>query len=449
MKKINIYDSEEVSLSEALKKAKSIINSKTGIVRYLYKSTLYNDEPKFYQYIAKIPKYSFFSIVQTSEEFSGGCSVDKNKAMMKALGEAIERYCMGIYQEENLINAFYNEIKENAVNPNRFIKFSRNQIEKYFKDLADVENKKINWIEGYSITRGKSVLIPAQTVFVPYKYEKNEIMLQQPLSTGGACGTSLAGAIYRGICEVVERDAFMINYLNKLPRKRVTLEKSDNETIKTLLNMFKKYNLDFYLFDFTTDLQIPTFMSLLIDKTGLGPAVHVAAKSDINPETAMIGSIEECQQARPWMRDEMQKKKINRDEIKKHPEKITTFEERGALWEDKEMIPELDFLLENHKTEKVENIPDFSSDSVITNLKTCLNFFKEKNLEVIFVDLTTEDIEELGFKVVKVIIPEMHPLYLTEKFKYLGGERLYNVPKLLGFEQKTEDELNKIPHPFL
>jgi ribosomal protein S12 methylthiotransferase accessory factor len=57
----------------------------------------------------------------------------------------------------------------------------------------------------------------------------------------------------------------------------------------------------------------------------------------------------------------------------------------------------------------------------------------------------------MGFRVVKVVIPNLHPLYLDEKHPYLGGKRLYDVPVKLGFlkNPRKEDEFNKISHPFL
>ena len=69
-------------------------------------------------------------------------------------------------------------------------------------------------------------------------------------------------------------------------------------------------------------------------------------------------------------------------------------------------------------------------------------------LEVIVVDLTTSDVEGLGFKVVKVLIPGMQPIDFGP-WQRLGGPRLYEVPARLGYSAASgPQELNLFPHPF-
>ena len=76
---------------------------------------------------------------------------------------------------------------------------------------------------------------------------------------------------------------------------------------------------------------------------------------------------------------------------------------------------------------------------------------KEKDIEVVYVDITHPKIKKYGIMVVKVFIPKLQPLYLDEYYPYLGGSRLYEVPVKLGFLKvpNQESQLNKIPHPFL
>jgi ribosomal protein S12 methylthiotransferase accessory factor len=72
------------------------------------------------------------------------------------------------------------------------------------------------------------------------------------------------------------------------------------------------------------------------------------------------------------------------------------------------------------------------------------------DLEVIVVDVTTADVEELGFKVVKVLIPGMQPVDFGVQWPHVGGRRLYEAPRRMGYQQfRTQpQELNRFPHPF-
>jgi ribosomal protein S12 methylthiotransferase accessory factor len=69
--------------------------------------------------------------------------------------------------------------------------------------------------------------------------------------------------------------------------------------------------------------------------------------------------------------------------------------------------------------------------------------------DVIIVKLTTPEIEEVGFTVVRVIIPGLQPLDVRMDSRYLGGKRLYDVPVSLGYREKVyEENMCPYPHPF-
>lgn len=145
--------------------------------------------------------------------------------------------------------------------------------------------------------------MPAQLVYVPYSYQHDEPLLRFPISTGAATGVSLDDALYRGICEVVERDAFMITYLNKIVSPQVNLFSIKDKTIYDIANIFKRYKLELVILNLTTDLQIPVFAAVTLDRTGLGPAVSVGLKAGFNIKETIIGAIEESLMVRTWIRD--------------------------------------------------------------------------------------------------------------------------------------------------
>ena len=65
-----------------------------------------------------------------------------------------------------------------------------------------------------------------------------------------------------------------------------------------------------------------------------------------------------------------------------------------------------------------------------------------------FKDITTHDVRQLGFFSVKVFIPQLVQLAGAYPFYFLGGERLYSVPKEMGYKSNDFHHLNKYPHPF-
>ena len=428
-------------VDDVLIKTKDMINSRIGIVTELFKSNNYNDEPKFITYVSKVPNVSVFMNVMRGDKLQGGMSLDENEAKMKALGEAIERYSLGMYNEAEFKIASYKDVKDVAVDPKKFCYFTEEQLKRdEFKNFRFDENSIFKWKKAFLITENREILVPAQIVHVPYVY-KNEPVIMLPITTGVALSTCMSGAIYRGICEIIERDAFMINYLNKLPREEIDLESIEDKRIKKILEMVKRYDLELHVFDITTDIKIPAVMTILIDRSSIGPFVSVGLNAELDPIKAVLGSIYEAHYTRPWMRS------IKYKFGDKNIDNIRSIEDRGLYWYKKSMIDKLDFIIKSGKKKKFEDIENLSTESSINNLKTALNFLKERKMTVIVADATTPDVKSLGFNVVKVMIPEMEPLYLDEKYRHLKNDRLRTVPKTL--EYKSLKVLNEVPHPFL
>ena len=434
---MNIFDNEEISYKDLMNELNKIIISQK-IIKSVKKSFSFTDEPKFFQFYSELIK-------KFNKGDSGSClSINENKAKIKAIAETIERYSLGEFKKKDLIKTSYNKDKR-CVDPSLFLSFSEKQIGEDIK----IYKKKLReflfyWTEGYSLFDHKKILIPTQLVYVPYYMDK-EVLLRHPISTGAAFGSSLAGALYRGICEVVERDAFMITYLNKLKAPRIDLENIQNKQINSYLTWFKKYFLELYVFDITTDIKIPTVLCIILDKSGVGPALSFGAKADINYIDAVIGAIEEAQNSRVWIRY----LKVKRKNIKNIKE-INEPEDRAIYWYGLKRINNFDFLLKNKKT-KIDFKKFKRINKTRQKLKEVLKILKKNKKNIFFVNLTPKEIKKYGFKVVKAIIPKMQPLYLYEDFKYLGEARLYNIPVILGYRKVPEKEskLNKVPHPFV
>lgn len=434
---------EELDLYSAIKKALKLVGKK-GPITSLYKNPRYNDEPQFFQYTAAIRKNSSLSNTHDAENLAGGTAFSKEKAVMKALGEAIERYCLSIFKRKQLIYAPSKKLIKDYLDPSAVVSFSSAQLkDNNPKIFALKQDSKFWWVKGFSITDNKEILVPAQLVYVPY-HTYDEPVIRLPVTTGASAGTSLEGAVIRGICEIVERDSFMIFYLNKLTAPKLDLSKTGDETLIQIRESFKRYNLNLFVFNISTDLPFTSIMAIIADKTGIGPAVSVGLKCSFSAKEAIIGAVEEAQQVRSWIRDEMHNQKnpiIN-------PDHIVDLKDRGLYWSRLERIRDLDFFLNSKKIIFVDN---FIEKSALSEFDTLMQRLSRKKLEVIFVDVTRPEVKKAGFFVVKVIIPQLQPLYLYENFKYLGGERLYNVPKALDYKNtpRNENELNSTPHPFL
>lgn len=441
MKFPNIFDKNEKNDREAFRLMLDITNPKNKVISAVTRIINYNDEPKLFHIGYKFRVSSKISDTENYEDYTGGISFNKRKAYMKALGEVIERYCLAIYKEKDFKGFSYKKINNLAVNPKDFSSFTKEQLNtKEFKDFRFDEKTKFKWLKGFSIFERKEKCLPAQLIYVPYIFS-NEPVIRLPISTGAAAGTSLSGALYRGLCEIVERDSFMIYFLNRISPARIDFSDCKNKEINKILNYIKRYELEILIFDITTDVKIPTVLSIITDKTEIGPAISLGLKTDLNIRKAIIGSIEESLQSRSWIRDEMYNKKKTKDKFK------DIIIERGLYWSKKERIKKLDFLLKTRKSKNYNKYKINTIQDARKKLGVVLEELKKANVNIFFSDITVPFIKKNGFFVVKVLADKMQPLYLDEKYKYLGGERLISIPRLLGY--KAPKKLNNDIHPFL
>src|SRR5581483_5813617 len=119
----------------------------------------------------------------------------------------------------------------------------------------------IAWAQAESLTYKRERLVPACLVYLcsPETFMKEGArLLSVAISTGAACARSHAEALIKGICEVVERDAYIITWRNRLPRPHLRID--PQSAIYSLFNeRFARPGLEFNLVYTTLDLSIASF----------------------------------------------------------------------------------------------------------------------------------------------------------------------------------------------
>jgi len=449
--KIVLQNHPKSNFKETLIKAKLLTGRKNGVIQSIFEEDSELLWHNVFHYSAALTNVLHFS-PECWDRYSSSTSTNKNLAKARSIGEAIERYCLSVYDENDFILSNYAKIKKEAINPSDFGLFSETQYSKNNFNISrfSVYNK-LHWVWGYSLMKEKPVLLPACFVFVPYKVKNEVFFIRESISTGAACGNTIEEAILSGIYEVVERDAFMIWWLNKLKMPRIDLSTVKNRENTELIAFFSTNEFQLEVVNITTDIKIPTFVSMLINKMGNEPLFILSANTCLDPNMCLLGAMEELFQGYNSVMRTFK-------EYKNYPyisqfNDVKTSNDHILLYTRKEPILNLDFVLnfvENAYIQDFNEIENNSSENVLGDIKTCVEIFKKKDIDILIVDITKSDVAEAGFSVVKVIIPGMQPLNIDHNYPYLGIKRLYEVPKILGYTQHTtrEDDLNKFPHPF-
>ncbi len=376
---------------------------------------------------------------------ASGVAFEKHAALTKLFGEILERYAITVQPKKTTVDTYEGLLKK-VMNPIDIIEcnpYSDDVFRKLNKNIGDLRREKFHWILGVEETESKKAMIPAQLVYLPFKKANGEPVLESPLSTGAAGGDTREDAVYGGACEVIERDSYMLSYLLKLTDPYVDLSGAKDVEISKLPSYFNRYNLELRIINTTRDLGVPSVAALVIDRTGLGPALSVGLKAGFNIKDIIIGSIEEALMVRNWIRDKF----IYYEPDYKTHEHIYTVEERAYYWFNIPMLKKIDFWLENTKLIKYEDFKNKFESSEKNEYKRLVSALKRRGVRIYTAEVQTKKMKENKFFVVKTIIPSLQPMYLDEQNRYWGKKRLHSYAKLL--KKEGAIKFNDIPHPFL
>lgn len=401
------------------------------------------DVPQFYIYACA--RTSGGTRVNVSYGFGG--SDDEQTAAEHAIAEAIEHYCILHENKRIFIHGTYNELKTRALDPLELVPFTKQQLSTTkFKKFTITHNTSINWLTGHSLYENREILIPASLAYVNYSSKKHiEPMIRMPISTGAACGPNIDFAIYRGLCEIIERDGYMISFLPEMPKKLIKIDSSEPELNK-FLRKFDRYGFELYFIDTTLDSGVFSVVCLLVDRTGVGSAVCAGLGGGLDTHQAIKTSAIEA--IRRYVSNQNSFFRSNSTKLPKKYSFDWFVKQKQQTWAAPHMIKKVEDIVKNAKRVKLQNPKEFKNDKdCVKYLITRLN---DINCKAFYIDMTIPEVERLGLKVVKVLIPKMVPLWHDERYPYLGMKRLAEIPKEFGIipnlDLKTT-ELLEI-HPF-
>lgn len=405
-----------------------------GFIKQMVYTKKYPDEPKIHIY-------------QTYNKGGGGDFFSKNKALWRAVGESIERSIWVDHDEPyrgktNFTN--YDKLSGRKLNIQKLPGFSSAQLRKYKILQFDTKTTSFEWVTAYSHTSKSKIWIPLQLVSGHYSRShvpSREPMLRWSVSTGLATGRSLVEALSKGALEVIERDAFMITYLNKIPPPRVNLKDmaKNDPRFADMYESFKRYRLELTVFSLPTDFYTNVLCAAIVDRTGKGPALTLGAKADPDFYQAFWGAVQECHFIRYGMKDRF---------TKTYSAERMQLEDRQIYWAQLEHLGQLDFFFTGPEKTVAELEKKFPVDTMnpASIFKILTTECRDKGYSLIGFDLQNKTTNRLGFWTAQVLIPELQPLHLDESIPYLGGPRLQEVPAALGYTPLAA--LNTIPHPF-
>jgi ribosomal protein S12 methylthiotransferase accessory factor len=355
---------------------------------------------------------------------AGGAGAGWNRALMRALGEGLERYAAAVYRTEALHEAPPATIPA-TVGPDAFVRPD---------DAEAVDpDAPIEWIgavdlaarlsgEGGPEGRGEDdhlVSVPAEAALFPPPSRRH---LQQ-VTTGLGLGSDPVDAVLSGLTEVIERDAAMLSWYSTYEPLALAV---DDERYETLARRARSEDLQVTALLVTVDIDVPVVVAAV--HRDEWPCFAVGTDAAVDPTAAARTALTEALQSWTELRS------MGPEQAREEPTAIARYaDDPGPARR----------LLDADGPVPADSVADEPPESPRVALSGLIDRLGATDLRPYVVPLTPRDVERAGFTAVRVLVPGAQPLFVDVDSPVFG-ERATRVPAELGFEPR----LDRSAHPF-
>lgn len=445
----------QADLESQLEKLMKLVSPRVGLIRRLTRLTRNAEEPNppvIYQ--ALLSHFNFRTATEL-ERSGGGKGETETQSRLSAIGEALERYCAHHYHPSWFRRAPFAAIHQpgdqaagqSALSPADCVLFSEEQYNRPgFPYVRFDPWQTMSWLRGWTLPERRELWVPAALTFLNYFGDTPQEYLCSSTSNGLAAGPDLESALLGGFYELVERDAMIVNWMNRLPAPRVDCGALGGLS-QTIIRHYRRSGIEVVVFHLATDIPIPVMMAMAIDRSGRGPAAVAGLGCDLNPAQAIRKSLLELCQVHPGEAAKFANRSAQSQLHSYH--EVRTLEDHSSFFASPERMAELSFLLDNQRTSSLGEIADFSSGDTAADLTTVIRLLNQAGCRTAFAEITSPDLSDFPVRVVRAFATGLQPIHFGYGEERLGGHRLFNVARIMGVDHhvRTVADLNLCPHP--
>lgn len=434
-----------------LKKLKSYFSDRhIGMVKHVYHN-LNSD---------LMPMYSAeFPIMYTKETENGygRCETNTDSEKVSIL-ETIERYAgHSPKAQKTVVRASYNQVKDNALDPRSLILHEPSQKDEPGYILHPyTDDFEFGWYWCRSLVNNESILVPEQSIFY-YLLNKPGAPLNRFIyetSNGCALGGAVEEAIFYGLLELVERDAYLTTWYGRFTPTEIDLHSLEDPRIKALLDRVEAKGLELHAFDMRVGIDIPVVWCMIVDPASDAPVKsYCAAGAHLVPEQAIYSGLIEVTTSMSVYQESMPPLKERALEMLADDFKVQDMHDHVLLYSLPETYERLSFLFSDKPKKTVQelygDIESTVNRDITEDLKALMEKVKVYADDIIVADLTFPELEPHQLHCVKVIAPGLMPVTFGHQYRRISLERINRFAEASGRKPfRDTDELNPYPHNF-
>lgn len=424
--------------------AKPVNNPIAGIVGDLSVSPRRPGEPDVAYTVAIGTDAARIALPDTGVSFvlsASGVGFTHDRAAARAVGEVVERYAATHPDPSALVDAAWSELC--GPHPREYALFSDAQHAEGLPYRPFDSHTHMEWVRATDLTCQGEAWVPAGLVYLVRPERPWRVSIGPATSTGLACARTKVAATLAGLLEAIERDAFTLTWLRRLPTAPVVLP--DEGPLRRLIQRrFLASGLDFLVRLLPTDLGVYVMLVMVLDAGADRAVAAVGAAAHLDPSAALLKALLEAVQTRAWLLE-----MGGGAGFDPGPDfaNVRRFKDHVLLYGQPRCGPLLRFLMDTPAPSlRLEDLPDLHHGSHDADVEYCVGRLRVAGLKPVAVTLTPPDLAACGFEVVKVLAPGLLGIAASHRFRFLGGQRLWEVPSRLGLG--VARSVNPDPHPF-
>jgi ribosomal protein S12 methylthiotransferase accessory factor len=433
-------------VERTLPQLRTFVSPLTGVVRTTAETLAAPDESRLVSIGCELAD-GRLTIGASLDSYTGSEHWSRDLAEAAAIGEALERYSGSYVPKERVVVAAAEDLG-GAVDPGRFALFSDDQYSRGgFPFLPFRRDTVVGWVEGFSIPDGRRAFLPAQLVYMPWQRRvSREIRIGHATSSGFACAATLEEAILVGLLELVERDAFMLVWHDRLSLP--LLDWSGDEAIARIdERYFAPSRLRYSAVDLSVFFGVPAVLGVVHGPRAALGALGVGAACAPRVEIAWRKALSEAFSVQRWVRDRALEEP---DRLGRPTATIATFDDHTLYYADEPHAERAAFLDASAERRELRSVEPLEGEDVLAQIEAVCRRLADHGVSAYAVDVTSPDVASAGLHVVHVIAPELCQLDVVEGARFLGGRRLYHAAFEAGLVAQPLEpgDLNPDPHPF-
>ncbi|XXY52569.1 TOMM precursor leader peptide-binding protein [Sorangium sp. So ce269] len=363
-------------------------------------------------------------------EVGTGKGITAVEALIRATGEAVERYSAGTFDARALLRAPVAEMKGDFIAPERLCLYDEAQYARPGFPFARLDSTTpIAWALGRWLDTRAPVRVPALPAYYGSCAGPGAHFCQVT-SNGLAAGPTLEGASMGAALELIERDAFMISWLARRPGRRILPDDAIEPEVHEVARQLAERGARIELYLLEAGIAVPVVMCVGYGDGKRWPGAVVSISAHLSPLIAIKKAILEQGQIGSFVFRLMTGEHVA---VPERPEDVRTLEDHAVYYLPPSRAAAFAFLSQGGTVTAAE----LEEPSEIS-LSELARRVQAAGMRIAIVDVTSPDLAATPFRVARALGPDFQQIHFGHELAQLGNPRLRSM---------APHGINPDPHP--